>query len=212
MATEICSASCGAIPEVPGSYCNACDAPTLRRHGACFFGLIACDVQFTDILDPGEWSTYVAANQIHISPEGTMVKTKSTGNAIEYNGCGKKTPSKVTWTFDFTTYCVGDDLSSDFIYWYNLCQNANNYRFFWFDCNGFFYFKDDWMDVLAIDGGATAPITVASSNPGFSFSLTEVPDTGEGDDNNEIWTIQFEIEKYCSLRGVQLPGVAEQLA
>jgi hypothetical protein len=199
----ICSTNCGTIQSPPQSY-GGCDITT-RQFGFDHFGFIKCDYAFTDILDSTEWNTAVGANNIRISPKGILDFPKPTFDTVKATGCGNKITLPANYTLNFTTLDTATD-HTDFTYWKNVFDNRDSFRLFFFDCNGFFYLEDDW--ITAVDGGS--PATVSGGNPGFKFSITEMPFPDKetaGDNDFYKWGVQFQFLKSGTLQARKLPGV-----
>lgn len=202
---DLCSTTCGTIANVVSSYWDCTDV--FRKCGSNHFILIRCDLQFTDILDPAEWTTRIGENLIHISPPGNFVPQAPTVSPFRVEGCGREVTGVAEYLFDFTTYQTDEGLA-DYEYWKNLMENSSGYRMILVDCNEIFKLQDDWA--LAIDGGA--PASVSGTTPGFEFSITVPAHEVEGEGEYCVWTTQFKIKKAGGFCARFLPGVLDVLA
>lgn len=176
----------------PSTYFSGSDL--IRKYGFNHFILIECDYQFTDILDAAEWTTAVAADSIHISPPGALIMQPPTQTSFVIEGCGRETTGEATFLIDFTTYQDGAFTSAvpdSMVYWRDLFDNAAGYNIMFLDCNNKLFVDDGWAD--AVGGGA--PATIANNNPGFVFSISQVPYWSEGQESLGLWTTQFTVKK-----------------
>lgn len=177
----------------PQTYYGGTDS--IRRFGFNHFILIECDYAFTDILDSAEWASAVLANSIRISPPGALVINAPTQTSFAIEGCGREIVGEATYTFDFTTYQDGAftaGLPDAMVYWRNVLNNAAGYRLMLLDCVANKMFVDDgWPDEVA----AGAPATIASNNPGYEFSVSQIPYWSEGQESLGLWTTQFTVKK-----------------
>ena len=208
----ICSVACGARPAVPVSFHDNC-TDIFRKFGSNHFILIKCDYVFTDVTDPAEWTTAIAADNIHISPAGALVLNEPDNPVVQVEGCGREVVGVNTYTIDFRTYQTGvitDNVPQDVKYWRDLVANVGSYRLLMLDCSEIFTVDDGWMDAVEAAGGGA--VALAGQNPGFEFSVSSIPIFVEGDESLGVWTTQFTVKKTGILEAVQLPGVPAVLA
>ena len=178
----ICAAGCGVRPAVPSAFNNGC-TDLLRQFGANFFILIKCDYQFTDITDTAEWTTAIAADDIHVSPPGALIGNPPSNPVVVIEGCQREVVGVNEYTWGFSTYQTGAVLNNvplDVAYWCELVGNSVSYRVMFLDCSGILWVDDGWMAAAETAAG-TPPVTVSGANPGFAFSMSAMPTWVEGD-------------------------------
>lgn len=207
----ICPTDCG-VQTLISTYFDCNDRT--RKYGANHFILLKCDYQFTDISDPSEWTAAIVSGDAAISPPGIVTINAPDANAFVIEGCGRELIGEATYTIDFQTYQVGpntNNVPDDIVYWRNLFSRHASYRIMLVDCNEIFYLDNGWMDA-AIAAAGTPPITVSGANPGFEFSITQLPFFGAGEEQFGVWQTQFTIKKIGMMEGFLLPGVVAVLA
>lgn len=201
----ICNTTCGSPAKPPLKYDDGCN-DILRKFGANVLIFIACDYEFTDILDVAEWTAAIASNDIHVTPAGIVIPQEPSANSFPIEGCGREITGEVEQLIDFETYQTKADLS-DHTYFRSLYDDSRAFRVMWLDCNGIFYVENDWADAVA--GGA--PATVAGGNPGFEFSLSGLPAWVAGEEQKGKWKFQLKIKTSSIAGAALLPGVAAVL-
>lgn len=209
----LCPTACG-TSDLVSSYFDCLNGDLTRKFGANYFALVKCDYQFVDITDPTEWQAAVAAGDVKLSPPGSLVINSPDATAFVIEGCGRELLGEVTYTIDFTTYQVGqlvNNVPADFVYWRDLLANSGNYRVIFIDCAELFRVDDGWMDAM-ITAAGTPPVTVTGTNPGFVFSVTQVPFFGAGEEQLGVWNTQFTIKKIGLMESIALPGILPVLA
>lgn len=220
---------CGTAVDVPTSYFGCLDIT--RRAGSNHFILIDCETGgatgFGDILDTANWNTHVAANDVHISPPGSVVINAPTATAFTAEGCGRQFVGEATYTIDFTTYQFGadnpdsgaatnpvaiDNIPDSMHYWCNVFDNASRYRIMFYDCDTqpIYYVDDAYFAEAIAQNGASA--NVAGSVPGYEFSISVIPHWVAGEQNLGLWTVQFSIVKEGMMKFMFLPDVLGELA
>lgn len=201
--SALCGSQCCPTANLspPVSY-DTCTRTT-RSSGAKYFGLISCAFGFTDITDPAEWDAAIADGDIQCSPLGNVTVNAPSQTVLDINRCGDKIITDGEYLIDFTTLLVAED-NSDFQYYKALEEGAGNYKLFWVDCNGLFYFCTEAVDLInagTFDIGATTGISA-----GFDYSITQTPYQADNSDLVE-WTTQFSITQKGVICGVELPAV-----
>lgn len=204
----LCAANCQTIVEdVPINYHDICLGDILRKAGWKQFVLVKCNLQFTDVLDPAEWATHLAAGDVGVSPEGTLNFNPPAQASFPIDGCGRTAPDETSLLIDYFTYQTKEDLS-DFVYWKSFFRRAASFRIMPVDCNGIFYVSDNFATAIA----AGSPATVAGESPGLEFSVPQIPIPLAGANPNFVsWTTQIQIDIVDVPCGVYLPGVLDAL-
>lgn len=206
----LCPTACGTASLV-STYFDCTDKT--RKYGGNYFLLIKCDYQFTDITDPTEWQTAVTNGDIAVSPPGSVVVNAPDASSFVIEGCGREIVGEATYTVDFTTYQVGDNTNNvpdDIVYWRDLLDGSPNYRLVLLDCNEIFRMDDGWMDAI-ITAAGTPPVTISGANPGFEYSVTQIPFFAAGEEQLGVWTTQFTVKKIGMMEGALLPGIVPVL-
>lgn len=202
----LCNTNCGIPPQPPTKYDDGCN-DVFRNFGTNHLIFLTCDYQFTNILSATEWAAAIAANKIHISPEGTVTVGAPTSTAFPVTGCRREVSGPTEYTIDFETYQTADNLD-DFLYFEQLCTGTRQLRVMLVDCDGNFYLERDWAAEVFAGGTASIP----NSSPGYEFSLTQAPSQVSGEQNYAKWTMQIKIKTNCMLGMALLPGVQSVLA
>lgn len=197
----ICQTSCGEIT-VPAEY-HECESNKIE-HGYSYFALIDCNYQFIDILDPDEWETARGAGSIIVSPPGILDIPVPTQESIVATGCGQKLTGNKTYVINYTTYWRHPDLD-DFEFFDAIDRGYAGYRLIWWDCRGAFFMEPDW--VAAVKAWEAGALTIAGSNPGFEFSVTQTPWPIEGEGKLSQWSMVVEIETINMIKAAFLDGV-----
>lgn len=201
--TLLCADDCGAASsDVPSNYHDPCASET-RDFGVNQFGLIKCDYEFTDITDTAEWTAAVGTSDIGLMPQGITTFNAPSQNTFPVESCGRELPEEAEIDIDFATYWV-DSTLLDFDYWSTIFSGFTGWNLFWIDCNGIWFFTDNWVDAINND---PAPVTVADESPGFAFSITQTPIAVEGEGGLWQWQMQFRIKSNTVIKGTFLPGV-----
>lgn len=206
--SAVCSTAFGAPPDVPTSYFAGTDA--FRQFGYNYFILVSCDYQFTDIMDPSEWTTAITANDIHISPPGALIINPPDNPIVQIEGCLRETVGVNTYLVDFATYQFGgftDNASDSAKYWRDIFNNAASYHMLILDCNGMFHVADGWMDAIETGTSGASPVTIAGETPGFAFGITQTPTWVAGEADLGTWSTQFSIKKTGVIESALIPGV-----
>lgn len=202
----ICATSCPG-GSVPVEYHEFCDIKK-KRHGKTYFALIACDYVFTDITDAAEWDTARGAGSIIVSPPGILDIPVPGLETIEITGCGQESNGEIDYALNYLTYWTADDLSDD-DFFDAIFKSASGYRIIWWDCEpGAFALAPDWVTAVKAGGG---PIAIANSNPGFEFSVTQVPHQIEGEGNLSQWSMNLSVKTTQMVKRAFLAGVVAEL-
>lgn len=202
----LCTTTCGTPPKLSLNYWD-CTDENFREAGANHFILHTCNVAWTDLLNPTEWTTKATAGDVEISMPGIVTINEPEFTEVQVLGCGDTKVFDITYLIDFETY-FADDALTDWTYWSTLFQRSNLYRITFLDCSGAFWMEPDW----AVEVRTGAPATIAGSNPGFSFDVTKPPHLVDGDGRLRKWTAQFRVRTGQRIMGqALLPGVAAVL-
>lgn len=202
----ICSSSC---PEAtaPVEYHDLCD-PAKIRHGYTYFGLMECDLVFTDILDETEWETHRTAGSIIISPPSIIDIPVPTQESFEVTGCGQEFTGEKIYALNYLSYWMNDDLD-DFEFYDAIDIGAFGYRLFWWNCQDVFFIDRNW--VAAVKAWTTGALTIANDSPGFEFSVIQTPHRIAGTANLAQWSMNMQVKTANMIKGAYLPGVAAVL-
>ena len=147
-----CSPSCAVLPPRPaGEGCGK----TLRPGGIARLIFAACNVSFTNILDPAEWCQLVGEGKIVVSGEVVGQKAKGNFTKKRTSSCSPETVTGIERAVTFMDY--GGDLenSTDFDFYNGIQRNPSLYKFGYLTCDGYFYgFIDQFsteIDVVTED-------------------------------------------------------------
>ena len=190
----LCATSCAVdVPVFPNAGCEI----ETRKSGIQYLGLIKCDYVFSDITDPTEWATAVAANQVHITTEGIGAKPETTKVSQKLSSCRPEQKVGETHTVTFRTYGVDTAANTDYAIHNTAKNNLGAYRLFWVGCDGLFYVHPDY----------------ASESAGFQVSENKW-DYIMNEDSNEpaFYDIEVSFDYIGIVGGVALPGVLDDLA
>jgi len=205
LCVDDCTSVLGAIPD---NYHDICLGDVLRKWGFKQFIWVACDYQFTDILDAAEWQTARDNGKVGISPEGTLSFNAPTQDTFVIDGCGREKGSEAVIAIDYTTYQTKEDLS-DYTYWKTIYRNSSAYKIIVVDCNGIFWLADSYIEALALG----APVTVLGESPGLDFSMTGIPNPQPGANPvYQVWSMQVQLKLTDVVCAGFLPGVLDALA
>ena len=206
--SAICSVNCGPIEDAIEAYekCKVIE----RAFGIAYYILIKCTYQFTNILDPAEWTAAISSKDVALSPRGTITIPPPTVTPIKATGDDIYITPPVDYQLNYNTYTTDPVNLTDYKYWSEFFKKRESYRLMWVDKNQDFFMADAWAEaVRATPGG---PVTVAGLSPGFEFSITQPPVPTEGEGNRFLWQTQMQVTKDGVLQAAKLPGVFSVLS
>lgn len=192
------TAVCGALP-LP-SPLTACLTPK-ESTGDCF-ALVKCDVVFTDITDPAEWTTKITGGDVIATPQGFWGSALPAQTSFSI-GCGLTHTTQVGKQFVFESFLVDESGLTDQDFYKTLRENIAGYRIIPITCNQEFYLSQPYIDAD----------TAIAQNPGHIFSYIVPPDFEivSGENNLFKWTFTIEIPTQGILCSRYLPGVYDVL-
>lgn len=142
----ICNAACAAdVPVNPSVGCEVDDRPG----GIGQFIFMKCDSEFTDITDLTEWTTKIAANEVHASGELLGSKPQGSFNKRKTSSCAPERTTSATKQVDFSDFNTDDDPNFGVHTWWNtIADTPGKWRFAWLTCDGLLY---AWIDDIDIE-------------------------------------------------------------
>lgn len=184
--TILCGSGCDTVT-MPQSYHSACDGKQLRKQLFPYFALVNCDVAIPAPTDIAAWTSLCASGDVALSPKGNLVIPKpSQTTSDNVDPCVGTVVLESIYNLTFTTYNAKK--GEDCMYWKQLLKNYSNLRLIWFDCDGCAYMTDEYLDFA--NGGTVVP----TGNPGFQFSIAEIPHPLTGDGNKAAWEVTFQVK------------------
>lgn len=137
----ICPSTCA--PALPGSYSGGCGIIS-RPGGIKKFAFIKCDYTFTNIADPGEWTTAIANGDVIGSglvlaqkPTGSFTKKRIASCEPEAVVGAEKSITFQDYNTDTVTPGGAGVLHYDF--WNTILQQPQNFLFAFYTCDQYLY-------------------------------------------------------------------------
>lgn len=135
---RICNPVC--LKKVPQFAGIGCKVQTSTRSAIIqkllFF---VCGLTWTDITDPAEWETNIAAEDVGFSPEGSGSKPFPSYSEPVSIGCRPEINTKKEHTINFSTPLIDAVDGTDFDDWADIEDNQLVYNFAYLDCDGNLY-------------------------------------------------------------------------
>lgn len=206
----------GSIPEKYDA--GNCDFQP-RKYGFSVFGAIKCTVDFADILDTtntSTWATALADGDIILGPKFGTFTIGDTTTATLTDGCGNTFPEYGDTQWTFSTPSTALDFSDE-DFWYFFNKYSSNYTLFYLDgCEGEnrIYLNADVIQAIRESQGYGTVVgtgaAVPASRPGFSMSITSIPKWSQGPGGlgkAGIWTVSGTISNLGVIRSAEIPAV-----
>lgn len=109
-----------------------------REGGIDRLVFMTCDEEFADITDLAEWTTKIAANDVHMSPPIMGSKPKGSFTKKKLRSCGIERVIAGAKQIDFKDYSVDDTNFDEFKFWNLIQNNSKNFQLAYVGCDGLF--------------------------------------------------------------------------